>query len=684
VRLKSPKVWIGILSAAAVLYLTVGYAGRESPGPLAAVHEREAKLTGWNSCAQCHGGWFGSMAESCLECHADVAEQIAGPAGLHGALGRDKAMQCARCHSDHHGADFAMVNRQSFLQAGVPDREQFDHAMVGFEMNGKHTGLACAKCHKEADTPVLPEGTKRFLGLQQDCGSCHEDKHEGRMKVACAKCHGQEDWTKLHSLGHEEHLPLVGGHGDVACRTCHAEADAQHSLEAVGGATRHAVRTCVDCHESPHHEQFVAGVARLAGKSAGTTCVACHLPEHTSFREQTVTVTPGQHAASGFALDIPHDLVGCVECHGGGGSFADRYPGRAGDDCAACHTDPHGGQFAHEPFQEQGCLACHLRVRWETNTFDAQRHADTSFPLTGAHVGTDCDACHLVPADGEPRAFQGTTPVCGGCHEDAHNGFFARFGADPQACGTCHDTATFGASGAQAFDHTKWTGFEVAGAHAQSKCESCHARTEEPDAMKRTFGRVAQRYGKYEGCATCHRDPHAGVFDRPGLPVKTKGGTGCARCHLQTSFRAFPDGFDHGRWTGFDLGDAHERAGCAACHAVLREPAENGRTWGKARGATCAACHADPHAGQFLVNGVTDCQRCHRAEKDFYDLTFRHNFDSRFRPGKAHAGVACNACHKPARAGDKLVVRYRPLGRECADCHDPQTDPLGRRQETSR
>ena len=39
-------------------------------------------------------------------------------------------------------------------------------------------------------------------------------------------------------------------------------------------------------------------------------------------------------------------------------------------------------------------------------------------------------------------------------------------------------------------------------------------------------------------------------------------------------------------------------------------------------------------------------------------------------PGN-HLGVACSQCHRPVVLEDKtVVVQYKPLGRECRDCHD--------------
>jgi len=686
--LRNPRAWIAIVSSAVVLYLGVGYVARPSPGPLASVHEREAKLTGIGSCSNCHGGWLGSMTESCVECHEVIGTQLKERTGLHGVLKPALAAECARCHSDHRGLEFAMVNALSFTEAGVPDRDRFDHKTIGYDLGGKHLELTCDRCHKNADAKVLPEGEPRFLGLSRACATCHEDTHKGSMGQRCATCHGQEAWDRLHSEGHEKHLALVGGHGDVDCRHCHVQGDPIHSLEAIGAGRELFIRDCTFCHDSPHRGEFTDGVALRVSKAPGAGCVACHLPEHTAFREEGLRrMEPSYHAASGFPLAAPHDKVECAKCHGKGKEFAERYPGRGADDCKACHEDVHKGQFDKGPFAAEGCVGCHDRLHWEPHAFDVAKHERASLPLKGKHAEIKCNDCHEVPAKNAPRVFRGTPSTCDACHKDAHRGFFARFATDlgkekSGTCARCHLTTAFRDVPAEGFDHKRWTAFPLAGAHAQSVCESCHRRSSKPDDSGRTFGWVEERYGKLKGCTTCHVDPHRGEFDKPGMTLRVDGKEGCVRCHVETSFRTFPDGFDHEKWTGFLLDGKHASASCSACHTQLRRPDKYGRTWGRAKSAACADCHADPHAGQFLIDGRIDCSRCHRSAESFKSLAFRHNFDSRFPLGRAHANVACDACHKQVKIGDAVVVRYRPVPRECADCHTP--DELLRAKRRSR
>jgi len=657
----SAKTWIALLSAGGLVWVSLGDFSRTSPGPLAASHAGIAALAGHDSCAQCHGGWFGSMADACLDCHDDVKEHVDSGRGLHGLLARRDGVDvnaCARCHSDHHGAGFLMANRQSFALAGIEDVEQFDHALIGYEMKGRHKELTCGRCHHHADLDVLQEGQKRYLGLSRECASCHDDPHEGRFGASCTDCHNQESFAEVHPVEHDRFLPLVGGHGGLSCAQCH-EPGTPYAVEGRVRRGDGPDRTCTDCHASPHEEAFVAD----------TTCADCHEAEHETFAAAAETLSAAQHEKSGFSLARPHDEASCRQCHQGSYlPFEQRYPGRAADDCRSCHDDPHGGQFDDGLFQrgrfrEQGCLACHGRHEFLPHRFTDRMHAQAGFALDGAHKRTDCHACHERPEKDAPRRFDGTSRSCAACHADAHRGAFrGRAGS----CSVCHTTNEF-REHRRPFHHGKWTGFPLGGAHKQETCAACHKRTKKPDETGRTFGRVEG----YRGCVTCHEDPHRGAFQKQGFDS-------CADCHTDVSFRVLPKRFDHGAATGFPLDGAHGEVSCSQCHPRLREPDRFGRTWKPARGTRCADCHADPHAGQFRVKGATDCRRCHQSTMSFSRLDFDHQTDTRFPLDEQHEDVSCAGCHKTERTKRGQFVRYKPLGTRCVDCHKAQRDPLRR------
>lgn len=678
---------IGLFSAAAVIAIAVVDSKKAMPGELSAVHEAVPELAGGDDCTLCHGGVFNSMAEACLECHGLIEEHGQLGEGLHGTLGEERLDQCSLCHSEHHGSGFSLVNRQSFAQAGTSGPDEFDHSLVGYAREGAHVDLGCVDCHENAENTVLGEGQHRFIGLDPSCVACHEDQHEGRLGNECASCHSQESFEVRAFEGHETWLSLSGAHATVGCRDCHAEGDA-HALERVlkGGAER---RECSDCHASPHTPEFVRAEAEATGRTEGSSCRSCHRSEHLSFRDERLELAPLQHSASGFVLAAPHAEASCTDCHASElESFEERHPGRAARDCASCHEDPHGGQFA-DPDGGVSCLDCHEAQRFTPHLFTEKIHATRAIPLEHSHGGLDCADCHLEPAPGAPRQFRGTARECVACHEDSHRGFFdARAFLDGRPgvtdCDACHQATRFSDAPRSEFDHLRWTGFEVRGSHAQNGCESCHIPSPEPDETGRSFGRVEDHFGVAGGCEKCHADPHGGAFSAARLPREVEGRGGCARCHGEVSFRELPHEFDHGLWTGFDLRGAHGEARCTTCHKPTGGADERGRTWLTAAGKDCAECHADPHAGQFAehdaLGSATRCDRCHTEQPGFTAARFDHDRDSDFPLEEHHASLECAACHKTVPFEGAAIVRYKPLGKECVDCHGIQERALLRRK----
>jgi hypothetical protein len=689
VKFKGAHFWIAVLSLLAVLGVAVVDLERTSPGEITRVHAREEQIAGGQSCKQCHGGFFSSMSESCLECHEQIQTQLAEHKGLHGVLDSATANACATCHSEHHGTSFAIINRQSFALAGVSDPDNFDHRKIGWEMDGAHLELACASCHANADAALLPVGGVRYIGLDQNCASCHDDPHAGAMANSCVSCHSQNTWDQMHAKGHEQYLPLIGGHEPLDCRVCHAK-DSERALEAMDrfGSAREA-RTCQECHDSPHSEKFTRGVVQLLEMRVDKSCVSCHEAQHEGFRSEAL-LTSQEHALSGFALDLPHNAQNCTECHNPAHEeFEQRYPGRKPEQCSQCHQDPHGGQFEQGPFSSGDCISCHERTQFAPHTFDIVKHARANFQLNGAHAASECNACHRDPVRRElPREFRGIAGECESCHANVHGDVFQETTALLPAlkggeCARCHDTTRFADVPASHFDHGAWTGFEIGGSHAQSACESCHVPRAFPDFDGRSFGKVSEHFGAYQGCITCHQDPHQGAFDGAGYPKQVGGRFDCARCHETTSFRSKPYGFDHGTWAGFELLGGHRKAACSACHTPKIPPDPTGRTWEPALGRSCADCHDNPHGEQFALEGRTDCSACH-AESVRSFSTFDHERDSRFPLGSTHKNVSCAQCHSADPSSvlqnGRAIVRYKPLDVDCASCHGVHEEVLLRRK----
>ncbi len=605
---------VATLLALAVLGLSVELA-RESPGPgpLAAAHARLPELGGLAGCQRCHTPT--GLADGCGGCHVAIAAQLESATGWHGARLADGVRDCDRCHGEHWGAEFPLVNALSW--GGTPPDFASAHRHVAFALAGAHAALDCADCHER-------RAATSFLGLAQECATCHADPHGSAMSDDCASCHAQEAFVPAARFEHSRRFPLLGPHAEAGCGDCHPRG-AELDFASVRG-TR-----CADCHASPH-------LASLPGR-----CDDCHFPIDGDWSAAAPRFGTAAHAATGFPLTAPHVNLACASCHTGAelpAAFAARFPGRAAGDCSACHRSPHGGQFGA---READCAACH-DSSFSASRIDPANHVP---PLTGAHVASACSGCHrrtdaaVSAAAGATTAvrFVGTPSACVDCHGDPHGG---QFRATDPSCSSCHDTGCFQPSRYDfAARHPP-----LVGAHARATCRDCHLApsAEEP----------VRWVGTPTECADCHVDPHAGQF-RPGPG-------GCADCHTEERFA--PSRLTATRHQP-PLDGAHLAVACNRCHL----PDANEVRRFAATPQTCKSCHADPHGGQLTRHG-NDCSSCHRSAERWLPVAFDHARDSRFALDGVHARLACSACHPRTRLPDgREQTHYVPLGVECRDCH---------------
>lgn len=180
-------------------------------------------------CADCHPAArtpadLQAAPDTCFACHqADDAHE--------GELGQD----CGACH--------------------VPDswaEVDFDHAQTDFPLTGRHAGLACGECHRDAT----------FAGTPIECSGCHADPlfHAGLFPIGCADCHIAAGWVPAR-FDRPHTFPIAHGEsGPSPCRTCHPD-----TLSAY---------TCYGCHE--HDPAEIAEEHRDEGINDFEDCVRCH------------------------------------------------------------------------------------------------------------------------------------------------------------------------------------------------------------------------------------------------------------------------------------------------------------------------------------------------------------------------------------------------------------------------
>lgn len=607
--------------------------GQISPGPLSKPHQ---SLTGSTQCSSCHKVGAGSAVLKCQECHTEIAQEITQNRGLHSKFANK--VDCAKCHSEHNGEDFPLIH-------WIPSLKEFDHNQTGYVLLGKHAGIDCSKCHtpahiRESERPLIKmkDLSRSYLGLSQDCVSCHEDVHKGQLGQNCQECHNFVDWKAAAKFDHSKtKYPLTGLHAQVPCAKCHTPA-------AAGGKPRYTglpFSKCSDCHGDPHRGSFPQ------------SCETCHT---TGGWKRIPAGQLFDHSKTKYPLVGKHAEVDCLRCHTGG----DFKRAVAFAKCSDCHKlDPHSGQFAAR--QDKGeCSSCHTVDDWKPSLFDVKAHAATAYPLAGKHAAVVCAKCH-VPAGAATR-YKIAFAKCMDCHTDTHQGQFAAAPYNSQ-CEACHIVAGLQPSTYTIAQHQK-SRYPLVGAHLAVTCSECHTVDKAGYSAKVVPYRFEDR-----SCTGCHQDPHHGEF-RDRMAQKRADGSvlGCEACHSTKSWTDLPS-FDHSK-TSFPLVGAHGKVACEECHKPATPSGKISEVSFRSAPKDCAGCHEDIHAGQFARRGQAQaCDTCHNSVK-WKPSLFDHEKQTDFSLKGAHVNVACDLCHKGFKnIGDKRVLFYKPTARQCASCH---------------
>ncbi len=522
-----------------------------SPGEL---HQSHAFLEGVGNCTKCHGTGQEVLAQNCLSCHSTIKTSLEQRTGLHG---RNDYTECNLCHVEHQGRDFDLV----YWKDG---REKFDHAQTGYPLEGKHTAVACEKCHRpenmlgvdglRADKRTLE---RSYLGLDTACSGCHFDEHRGQVSKDCQNCHTLGGWKPATRFDHNNaKFVLTGKHKSVLCEKCHKSksepANPQDTLFAQ--FTGISFQACTDCHRDAHQGKL------------GANCTGCHTTESWKSSNRANF----DHNRTKFPLLGKHAGLSCEKCHKPGQPFA----GLQYDKCRACHEDYHRGEFARRP-AAGACEECHTVEGFRPAKFTIEQHQECEYPLTGAHLAVPCDLCHRDAKDKSARVrFAFAATDCEACHGDPHQGS-QKLISDAKTCEGCHKTEGWGQV---AFDHNK-TKFPLIGKHAGAACRNCHSADPasfDPATMKFVLTNYA--------CADCHQDIHRGQF----ASAMSSPATDCARCHFSTTWKEL--NFDHNRDSAYKLEGAHSKVPCQLCHR--QESTDSGPIVRyKPIGTDCKTCH---------------------------------------------------------------------------------------------
>ena len=313
---------------------------------------------------------------------------------------------------------------------------------------------------------------------------------------------------------------------------------------------------------------------------------------------------------------------------------------------------------------------------------DRFNHMTTGFPLTGAHLITECSSCHVE------GVFKGTPRDCAGCHTKGRKVIAtpksAKHVPTDEACDVCHSNAvTFLGT---RYNHGRAVPGQCTTCHngmisvgrpashtstmkASKSCDSCH----------RTFVWLPATWnhaGNTAACVTCHATGRDGAaFIRTNVTGTTPEGfahrytaaPNCESCHSS-----------YFSWYGAKLDHAAVAAGptCDSCHngsTATGTAQKPGHT--SVAGQQCSACHTGtvswlPALGAMPSNHIpfnagTTCASCHTGSTVATGNTLH-----------AYVSSTCTTCHNttPVYLG-KMTRMAIPghqgsrAGQDCTSCH---------------
>jgi len=212
---------------------------------------------------------------------------------------------------------------------------QFDHQAAGIILEGRHAKAKCTGCH------VLDD----FSHVNNECVACHTDVHQGKLAMACSRCHSPRGWTVFNTLNAHAgtSFPLIGPHARLDCRACH--------ISEIEGEFSFMKSECYSCHSddfesaaNPSHSLF----------GFGARCEECHFPvswQPANFARHDgyFPIYSGGHAG---------EWNTCRDCHPNSQDHAIF-------DCLGCHEheqlrmDDKHSEIAGYVYDSNACYSCH-------------------------------------------------------------------------------------------------------------------------------------------------------------------------------------------------------------------------------------------------------------------------------------------------------------------------------------
>lgn len=541
----------------------------------------------------------GKHAElKCTECHKQDANRMAQSTKLYKWAGLKQ--DCLSCHKDYHvfgkGSPKPKLTKFKNLNQCLNCHDEKDWKATHdfthdkdtrYTITGKHKEVSCAECHV---TEAAKSPTKRPLGRyhwdkldSKTCENCHASPHKNSfskefLKKKCTECHVTDDWFRKPgdaAFNHDEtRFKLTGRHLAIDCAKCHT-GDGKNKVYKFKSFEK---QFCVDCHATPHKDQFQPKFVEQA-------CSTCHTTK------DFTTLLKFDHTKAKFQIEGAHKELKCNDCHTetkkGDYLLANNSKNKKSatwhkymfkdldkNSCRTCHADYHAGQFAGK------CTDCHTQKTWKNPTFDHNKQS--KFKLVGKHQDLKCSECHTnkdskVITFGPKKEqykvvkYKPMATDCYSCHkkDDTHKG---SFGTD---CNRCHVE--------RGWKITKdfHRNFGLRGQHFTLNCNECHVDDR----------RLA---GTSQNCIFCHQkdDVHRGTLPN------------CNDCHRQQLWEQ--PKFRH--TMVYPLRGAHVSLDCFECH-------KSGVYQGTPN--TCVGCHAtdaiNATSRAHTLPNDNDCLSCHNA-----------------------------------------------------------------------
>ena len=622
-------------------------------------------------CKMCHISLVFAKADSeCVSCHTDIHEQTVG-------------LECERCHTPN---SWIVTNTTQL------------HQQSRFPLVGPHATADCYDCHRNLSPAAQsdPVGSLlRFEPLGVDCYDCHRTNYDATTNPKhnpadyppenCSVCHLMTAFEWAGNMNSHTFFPLTEGHAVNDCKKCHENNNYNISPD------------CISCHQPDYN---TATNPNHLSADFSTDCKECHTTkpdwkpaEFKNHDAQFFPIYSGKH-------DNEWNL--CSDCHTNTANYAE-------NSCIGCHDhnqadmDEEHGDVQGYLYNSAACLECHPTGSGE-GSFN---HNTSNFPLTGAHITTECIGCH-------PTGYAGTTTDCYECHTKSFNEatnpshLENSIGTDCETCHTtepdwqpalypnhnenfpltgghgrvatdcfkCHEgnyinsPNTCFACHADAYNQT--TNPPHASAQFSTECETCHdAEAWSPS----TFDHDGQYFpiysgehnGEWDACTDCHTNPSnyalfacaTACHPQGEMNQQHNGVTGylynndaCFACHPTGSAEG---SFNHNA-SAFPLTGAHLTVECNGCHSAGYTGTPN----------ECVACHSvnfnqTTNPNHNVLGISTDCATCHTTNPDWKPATFATH--SQYYPlTGAHATVSgdCFACHEG---------NYNTTTNQCSGCH---------------